>query len=186
MRFFRVLFDIEKIAYPRCIKPSDAVGDPWLVILSDGSDTAYGFAAYARWKLQDGSHICRLIFAKCRIAPLNKVSTPQMELNAAVLSKRGRKVIESEMRYKFDKVLHLVDSETVLCMINKTSTRFKLYYGVRLGEIQSATSGDVSCWAWMSGENNTADWLTRGKTPENLGPESDWWNKDLLMKLISC
>ena len=31
--------------------------------------------------------------AKCRIAPLNKISTPQMELNAAVLSKRSRKVI---------------------------------------------------------------------------------------------
>ena len=48
IRFFRLLFDIEKIIYPRCIKPNDAVGDPWLLILSDGSDTAYGFAAYAK------------------------------------------------------------------------------------------------------------------------------------------
>ncbi len=99
-----------------------------------------------------------------------------MELNAAVLSKRGRKVVESEMRYTFDKVLQIVDSETVLCMINKISTRFNLYYGVRLGEIQSATKGDVSCWAWMSGEDNVADWLTRGKTPADLGPQSEWWN----------
>ena len=80
-------------------------------------------AAYVRWELKDGSFVCKLIFAKCRIAPLDKVSTPQMELNAAVLSKRGRKVVESEMRYTFDKVLQIVDSETVLCQIHKISTR---------------------------------------------------------------
>lgn len=34
--------------------------------------------------------------AKSRIAPINKLSTPQMELNAAELSKRGGKVIERD------------------------------------------------------------------------------------------
>ena len=114
--------------------------------------------------------------AKCRIAPVNKLSTPQMELNAAVLSKRGRKVIESEMRFDFERVLQLVDSETVLSMINKISTRFKVYEGVRIGEIQAATDGDLSSWAWISGEDNTADWLTRGRIPDQLGEDSHWWN----------
>ena len=111
--------------------------------------------------------------AKCRIAPLNKLPTPQMELNAAVLSKRGRMVIETEMRFDFERVLQLVDSETVLSMINKTSTRFKVYEGVRVGEIQAATDGDLSCWAWISGQNNTAGWLTRGRNPHELGEDSD-------------
>ena len=78
---------------------------------------------------------------------MNKLSTPQMELNAAVLSKRGRKFIEQEARFQFKRVLQIVDSETVLNMINKTSTRFKVYEGVRLGEIKAATDGDMSCWA---------------------------------------
>lgn len=73
--------------------------------------------------------------AKCRIAPMRKLSTPQMELNAAVLSTRGRKVLEKEMSFEFARTLHLVDSETVLNMINKTSTRFKAFEGVRIGEI---------------------------------------------------
>ena len=100
--------------------------------------------------------------AKCRIAPVNKLSTPKMELNAAVLLKRRQRVIESEMRFDFERVLQLVDSETALSMIHKTSTRFKVYEGVRIGEIQAATDGDLSSWAWISSENNTADWLTRG------------------------
>ena len=114
--------------------------------------------------------------AKCRIAPINKLSTPQMELNAAVLSKRGRKVIEKEMRFDFERVLQIVDSETVLSMIHKTSTRFKVYEGVRIGEIQAATGGNLTCWAWMSGQHNTADWLTRGRAPEELNNDSHWWN----------
>ena len=40
-------------------------------------------------------------------------------------------------------MLQVLDSETVLSMINKTSTRFKVYEGVRIGEIQAATDGDV-------------------------------------------
>ena len=162
--------------FSRCLRPHDAIGRPWLIILSDASDLAYGYAAYIRWLLQDGTYWCRLIMPKCRIVPLNKLSTPQMELNAAVLSKRGGKVIETEMRFDFERVLQLVDSETVLSMINKTSTRFKVYEGVRVGEIQAATDGDLSCWAWMSGQNKTADWLTRGRNPHELGEDSDWWN----------
>ena len=74
-----------------------------------------------------------------------------MELNAAVLSKRGRKVIEQEVRFHSKRVLQIVDSETVLNMMNKTSTTFKVYESVRLGEIQAATEEDTRCWAWMSG-----------------------------------
>ena len=76
--------------------------------------------------------------AKCGIAPVNKSSTPQMELKAAVLSKRGRKVIGKEMRFDFKRLLHIVDSKTVLYMISKTSTHVKLYEAVRIDEIQAA------------------------------------------------
>ena len=175
VRFFTLLYEVDINEYPRCLRPENAVGNPWLVILSDGSDVAYGFAAFARWELSNGQHECNLIMAKCRIAPLNKVSTPKMELNGAVLSKRGRKMIETEMRYTFDKTVQIVDSKTVLGMINKISTRFDTYYGVRLGEIQSAYDGDVSSWAWVPGEENTADWVTRAKDPSQLGPTSEWW-----------
>ena len=48
----------------------------------------------------------------------------------------------------FKRVLQIVDSETVLCMLNKTSTRFKVYQGVRIG----------------------------GRTPEELDNDSCWWN----------
>ena len=172
--FFTQMFDMEDHKFSRYLKPKDAVGDPTLVIFSDGSEVAYGCAAYIRWTLVDGSFWCRLVLAKCRIAPINRISIPQMELNGAVLSKHCRKVIEAECRFKFQEVYHLVDSETVLCMINKLSTRFRVYEGVRIGEIQASTDGDVSCWGWVSSENNIADCVTRGQPPSQLGPDSKW------------
>ena len=70
-------------AYEKCVTPEGAVGKPQLILLSDGSELAYGCAVYIRWCLQDGSYWCRLLLSNCRIAPLNCVSVPQMELNGA-------------------------------------------------------------------------------------------------------
>ena len=61
-----------------------------------------------------------------------------MELNGAVLSKLCRKMIEAESRLPFGKVYQLVDSETVLGMIHKMIMRFRVYEGVRIGEILPA------------------------------------------------
>ena len=113
--FFTSLVEIDSLKYDRCITPEGAVGLPMLILLSDGSEVAYGCSAYIRWMLSDGSVWCRLLMAKSRVAPLNRISIPQMELNGAVLSKRCRKVIEKECRLQFEKILHFVDSETVLC-----------------------------------------------------------------------
>ena len=116
------------------------------------------------------------MFAKNIIAPLKRISTPQMELNGAVLAKRAKKVAESEMRYDFGQVIYLTDSEIVLSMLNKLSTRFRLYEGVRIGEIQAACKGDLTEWNWVEGKQNIADWLMRPRTPKEISADSVWYN----------
>lgn len=56
------------------------------------------------------------------------------------------------VRFLKEKIVQIVDSKTVLAMINKLSHRFHVYEGVRIGEVQSATDGDMSDWVWMEGE----------------------------------
>ena len=180
--FFRDILLCESLKYPRCLRPENSVGDPSLIILSDGSDLAYGCAAYIQWDLPDGSCWSRLILAKTRIAPINRICTPQMELNGAVTSTRIRKFVEKHTRYTFKQVIQLVDSITVLQQIHSLSTRFKVYEGVRVGEIQSATNGDLSSWAWISGAENIADWATRVKSPAEIGPDSAWFNGPEFMR----
>ena len=144
--FYLNMRDLKNVNYDRCLKPLNTVGKPILILLSDASEKAYGYAAYIRWERSDGSVWCRLIMAKTRIALMRRLSIPQLELNAAVLSKRGRAVIQKETRFEYDQIYQLVDSATVLCMLNKISTRFRLYEGVRIGEIQAATEGNMTDW----------------------------------------
>lgn len=174
--FFDQMENVSSLRYNRCLKPIDASSnDPKLIIFSDGSDVAYGAVAYVRWQLENGKFWSTLVMAKSRIAPMKKISTPQMELNGAVVSKRIRQVIEKEMRVRFEEVIHLVDSVTVLGMLHKISTRFKIYEGVRLGEIQAATNGNMDSWYWIEGKSNIADYLTRPKDLHEINQDSRWW-----------
>ena len=57
-------------------------------------------------------------------------------------------------------------------MISKESYGFNTYAANRIGEIQEKTSPQE--WFWVAGNLNIADWVTRGKSPTELGPRSTW------------
>ena len=88
---FYSLFDLEYLSFDRCLRPPNSIGQPWLLILSDGSDLAYVFVVYIRWQLDNGDYWCRLVRAKCRISSVNKLSTPQMELHECCCLVQTRK-----------------------------------------------------------------------------------------------
>ena len=57
-----------------------------------------------------------------------------------------------------------MDSSTVLVYLHKEDARLKLYEGVRVSEIQAAGQtehGLLKDWAWIEGEDNPADWVTK-------------------------
>ena len=80
--------------------------------------------------------------------------------------------IKKESRFTFSKVMFIVDSSIVQAMIQKESYGFKTFAGVRIGEIQQST--EKKQWYWTESENNTSDWITRPKHPEELHANSDW------------
>ena len=121
-----------------------AVGDPILIFFSNGSEAAYGVVAYVRWRRMDGSYKCTMVLAKARIAPLKRITIVRLELDGAVLSKRLHVFIETESRFKFDKVYHLVDSEIGHPMVQKTSHDFRTlqqYVSERFRNIQTKGNG---------------------------------------------
>lgn len=88
------LKEVSKVIFNRCIKPKNAVGKPSLIIFSDGSKSAYGAVAYARWKTADGMFVSNIIASKNRIAPAKTVDIVRLELAGAVIGKRLRVFIE--------------------------------------------------------------------------------------------
>ena len=172
----KILLEIPEIAnlsFHRSITPENATGNPQLIIFSDGSKSAFGAVAYARWKISGGGFKCRLIAAKDRAAPVKIEDIVKLELCGALLSVRLRETIIQELSdLEFTKVTHIVDSEIVHAMIHKESYGFNTFAGNRVGEIQRKSSPDE--WAWISGKLNISDMLTRGCSPSQLGEGSEW------------
>ena len=56
IQFFISLFKLEDVEFLQSLWPRDkTVGDPELVVFSDGSVKAFGAVVYIRWKLESGS-----------------------------------------------------------------------------------------------------------------------------------
>ena len=172
LQFFQEFQRLQDISFDRSIKPDKAVGNPILVVFSDGSGEAYGTASYPRWRIPDQPYESRLIAARNRIAPIKTVDIVRLELSGAVLGKRLRSFMQEELRYSFEKVYHIVDSEIVKAMIGKESYGFNTFAANRIGEIQQKTN--PSELFWVQGILNIADWITRGKSPVDLGSQSIW------------
>ena len=172
MTFFSDLPEMEKITVKRYIKPHRAIGDPILIIFSDGSNNAYGACAYVRWELPTREFVSYIILSKSRLAPVKRMSIDRIELCGAVLNKRLKTVLQKQCRYKFQRCYHIVDSQIVHAMIHKETYGFNTFAATRVGEIQEST--EVSDWYWTESKNNIADWLTRGKRPIDIDINSNW------------
>ena len=108
---------LNQVKFERCLKPSDAVCNPILIIFCDATEDAYGSCAYVRWQRQGGGFACNLIVSKNRLAPAKKMSIDKIEMCGAVLSKRLKSFIDKECRYTFEKCYYVVDSQIVQAMI---------------------------------------------------------------------
>ena len=98
------------------MKPSNAVGDPVLVIFSDGSNNAYGACAYVRWELSTGEFDSYLILSKNRLAPVKRMSIDRIELCGTVLNKRLKTILQQQCRYTIQGCYHIVDSPDCACL----------------------------------------------------------------------
>ena len=87
--FFLDLFIMNNIwKCGRCLKPTNAVCDPMLLVFSDGSNSVYGAWAYVRWALKGGEIESRLAISKNLLAPVKKISIDRIALCGALQSKR--------------------------------------------------------------------------------------------------
>ena len=171
-KFFSDLFKMEKITFARSTRPSNAIGQPILIMFSDASEDAFGACAYVRWEMSNGSFESTLLVAKSRLAPMKKITIPRLELNGALLAARLRDFVSRETNMSFSKTYCIIDSEIVRAMIQKESYGFNTFVGVRIGEIQATTEKDD--WYWIESAKNIADIISRGSDPSDLDENSEW------------
>lgn len=141
-------------------------------VFVDASEKAYGAAVYIRSNLKNGRTIVHLLCAKSRIAPLQNLSLPRLELCAALLGAELATKVRKELRYEDSQIFYWSDSEIVLYWINSASSSLRTFVANRISKIQDLTVN--SQWRHVKSKDNPADLISRGMTPEKL-PKSTLW-----------
>ena len=121
------------------------------------------------------------ILGKARVAPIKRMTTPNLELLAATNGAKLAQFIEEEQNFSFDTIVYWTDSTTVLSWINSSESRHKIFIANRISIILSTST--VSQWRYVPTDLNPADDGTRGKPVSNLTSESRWLKgPDFLLK----
>lgn len=171
LAFLENLPYLSKVKIPRWIQYSPACSVQ-LHGFCDASEKAFCGAIYARTTNAQG-HSCHLIVAKTRVAPLQPLTIPKLELSGAFLvTKLVHKVSK---HLPMNHTIHLwTDSAIVLGWLQRKPHTLKTFVANRIGEIQRLVS--TSQWKHVCSEQNPADLGSRGCTPQELEASSLWWN----------
>ncbi|XP_039299275.1 uncharacterized protein LOC120355056 isoform X1 [Nilaparvata lugens] len=166
--------NISNITIPRCILAPEPDAILELHAFADASVTAYGVCIYVRSTTSQGVHVC-LLTAKSKLASLRPLLTiPRLELQAALLASRLVNKIISASRISFSGVFLWTDSKIVCDWLKAVPNRSDVFVSVRISEIQNTTA-DFS-WNHVKTDQNPADLVSRGCSPNLLITSTLWWN----------
>ncbi|VDI73490.1 Hypothetical predicted protein [Mytilus galloprovincialis] len=143
----------------------DTADEPTLHVFTDASVVAYGACAY----LVKGEE-SNFVMAKNRVAPLKKLTIPQLELMAALVGGRLTSHIMSSLR-NVKKCVLWSDSQIILHWISSRK-QLKTFIANRVIEIKELTC--EHSWKYCPTEHNPADLLSRGLSYEQLKNNKLW------------
>ncbi|XP_053686155.1 uncharacterized protein LOC128735696 [Sabethes cyaneus] len=144
-----------------------------LHVFTDASDSAYGCCIYVRSISATGEQSCNLVMSKSRVSPLRKLSTPRLELCAAVLGAQLADFVLESTKWTCP-ITYWTDSSIVLHWIASSSSSWKVFVSNRIAEIHRLTGG--SMWRHVPSELNPADKISRGIMPSQLKTDDLWWH----------
>ncbi|XP_055605051.1 uncharacterized protein LOC129753277 [Uranotaenia lowii] len=174
-QWLSALPDIESLKIKRCYFPGyskNTYDHVQLHIFVDASEQAYAAVAYLR--VVEGNQIrCALVSSKTKVAPLKILSIPRLELLAALIGARLRKVIEEEHTITIHEVFFWSDSTTVLSWIRSDMRRYNRFVAHRINEILELSK--IEEWRWVPTRLNVADEATKWGRGPSFDAESRWY-----------
>lgn len=165
---------LSSLEIPRHIRHCK-VGSCQLHGFCDASERGYAAVIYLRFQETDCKFSVFLVSAKSKVAPLNRISIPRLELCGAVLLADLISFVCSTYKdhINIGQVFAWSDSTIVLDWIKSPPYRWKTFVGNRVSRIQNKIN--PSNWHHVAGKENPADVASRGVLPSELVHNSLWW-----------
>ncbi|XP_062713663.1 uncharacterized protein LOC134290521 [Aedes albopictus] len=171
--FRRQLPLVNTLQKKRCVVRSDTKQTE-LHGFADASLRAYGAVLYTRCISPDGTVEVNLVCSKSRVAPLKPMTIPRLELCGALLLARLVDKTVAAMGIPFKSVTLHLDSQVVLCWLEKSPLALNQFVSNRVAEILELTQ--TYQWQYVRSEQNPADLISRGVLPAEISTMDLWWD----------
>ena len=165
---------LSRIKIPRCLQSNREVTSITLHTCICGCiSISLWDIVYLRSECENGDIVVRFVASKMKVAPLQSISVPRLELMRALLRKRLALSVAKTLTINKPSITFWTDSISVLWWVKGYSRQFKPFVANRIGEIQSEISSDR--WRYIPTSENPADYLTCGTTLVELSQLRVWW-----------
>ncbi|XP_055542571.1 uncharacterized protein LOC129728179 [Wyeomyia smithii] len=127
---------------------------------SDASESAYGACVYARSTDTHGNIRVKLLASKSRVAPLDRITLPRLELCAAEIASQLYAHVKTALQLEISDARFWSDSTVTIQWLQAPSRTWKTFVANRVSKIQTLTHGYR--WTYIPGKDNPADLVSRG------------------------
>lgn len=148
--------------------------DVQLHCFADASEVAYGACIYVRSVDRHGTARIELLSAKSRVAPLQRMTIPRLELCAAREAAHLYQTVTKALALNGIEAYFWSDSTLILHWLRSRPNTWKTFIANRVSTIQTETYGHT--WQHVAGKENPADLVSRG-IPVDDFLKNDLWKK---------
>ncbi|XP_033228945.1 uncharacterized protein LOC117180559 [Belonocnema kinseyi] len=140
---------------------------------ADAGEKGYGACIYLRTTDKCGNHHVALVGSKSRVAPVQTVTLPRLELCAALLLSEFYAAVVLSLQYlKFSRTVFWSDSTISLHWIQTSPHILKTFVLNRVAQIQELTQPHE--WKHVPTHDNPADFSSRGQLPKDFLINNIW------------
>ncbi|VDK17567.1 unnamed protein product [Anisakis simplex] len=155
-----------------CIPHIIPYSDVQLHIFTDASSRAYAAVIYLRNNVTTPSETF-LLMAKSRIAPIQSLTIPRLELLSILIGVRLSNFIAHQLGIQSAPKFLWSDGKCALAWLaSGKEDKLPRFVQNRINEIRKTT--DIH-YAYVQSEDNPADMATRGCSPTELSNNNHWW-----------
>ncbi|XP_062703824.1 uncharacterized protein LOC134286256 [Aedes albopictus] len=186
LEFRRNTIALESLKIPRWTCYTQGLLSVEIHGFCDASEAAYGACLYLRCVSNSGEISVRLITSKSRVAPLEDLtrkkkrqSIPRLELSSALLLSHLYEKVTGSLQLPHQSFFW-TDSMIVKCWLSSLPSRWQVFVGNRVSEIQHITKEGE--WNHVAGVENPADILSRGTTAAQIQYQPSWFEGPIWLR----